>query len=106
MAVATSIVLLVTSLAPLLGPGMSGLAATVPVFAIVLAVFAHRHQGGRAAQSVMRGLLLGLFGFVGFFVTVFLLVTRTGLATAFGLALLVNLLINGASLMLLRERPA
>ena len=99
MAVAAALVLVVTSVAAVIGPDLSGLAATFPLFAIVLAVFAHRHQGSR---SVMRGLLLGLFGFVGFFVAVSLLVTQRGLLSTFGIALLVNLLIHGAAYLVLR----
>jgi nitrate reductase gamma subunit len=51
----------------------------------------------------MRGLLLGLFGFAGFFATVSLLVTRTDVATAFAGALAVTLLIQGATLLVLRR---
>jgi uncharacterized membrane protein (GlpM family) len=105
MIVATLLVLLVTAAAYLIGPDLSGLAATFPLFAIVLAVFAHRHQGSAAAQNVMRGLLLGLFGFVGFFAAVWTVVTRMDLVSTFSVALVVNLLIQGASLLTLRERP-
>ncbi len=106
IAVATALVLLITSIAGVIGPALSGLAAAFPLFATVLGVFAHRHHGRSAAQSVMRGLLLGLFGFAGFFATVSLLVTRTGIATAFTAALVVTLLIQGASFAALRERAA
>src|SRR5437016_5011854 len=41
MAVATGLVVSLTELAPLLGATISGLAATYPVFAAVLAAFAH-----------------------------------------------------------------
>ncbi|MFO1314899.1 MAG: hypothetical protein U1F58_04795 [Burkholderiales bacterium] len=104
MAVATGLVLLITSVATAIGPGMSGLAATFPLFATVLAVFAHRHQGAPAAQSVLRGLLLGLFGFTGFFATISLLVTRVGLPGTFAAALAVNLLISAAAYPALRRR--
>jgi hypothetical protein len=67
MLVATGLVLLITSIAELIGPGLSGLAATFPLFAIVLAVFAHGHYGSFAAHTVFRGLAFGLFGFIGFF---------------------------------------
>ncbi len=65
IAVATALVLVITSIASVIGPDLSGLAAAFPLFATVLGVFAHRHDGAPAAQSVMRGLLLGLFGFAG-----------------------------------------
>ena len=103
MLVATGLVLLITSTANLIGPGLSGLAATFPLFAIVLAVFAHQHHGAPAAQSVFRGLALGLFGFVGFFASVSLLVTRVGLATAFLAALVVNLVISVLAYPALRQ---
>lgn len=57
---ATGLVLLITSIANVIGPGLSGLAATFPLLAMVLAVFAHQRQGTSAAQSVFRGLVLGL----------------------------------------------
>jgi hypothetical protein len=74
------------------------------MFAIVLAVFAHRHHGRSAARSVLRGLALGLFGFVGFFATVSVLVTRTGLVSTFAAALAVNLLISAGAYPALRRR--
>jgi hypothetical protein len=104
MLVATGLVLLITSIANVIGPSLSGLAATFPLFAIVLGVFAHRHQGGPAAQSVFRGLVLGLFGFVGFFATLSLVITRVGLASAFAAALAVNLLIAASVYPILRSR--
>jgi len=103
MVVATSLVLVVTSVANDLGPSLSGLAATFPLFAIVLVVFAHQQQGAAAVRGVMRGLMLGLYGVVGFFSAVSLLVARIGLASAFAVALAVNLLIHGATLVVLRR---
>jgi len=104
MAVATGLVMLITAVAPAIGPGSSGLAATFPLFATVLAVFAHRHHGAPAAHGVLRGLLLGLFGFVGFFATVSVLVTQAGLAATFTAALAVNLVISAAAYPVLRSR--
>ena len=105
MIVATALVLLVTTIAHAIGPDLSGLAATISLSAVVLAVFAHRHQGSAAAQSVLRGLLLGLFGFVGFFATLSLLVVRSGLAAAFGAALIANLAIHGVAYLVLHRPP-
>ncbi len=44
MFVATGLVILITSAAPLLGPKLSGLLTTYPVYAGVLAVFAQRNE--------------------------------------------------------------
>jgi hypothetical protein len=64
----------------------------------VLAVFSHRLQGAEAAVSVLRGLLLGLFAFAGFFLTVAQLLETNGIAGAFGAAILVALALQGISL--------
>src|SRR5216683_172577 len=45
----------------------SALLATYPLFGAVLAAFAHGLSGAAAAGRVLRGLLIGLFGFTGFF---------------------------------------
>jgi hypothetical protein len=91
-------VIALTAAAPLLGPRLAGLIAPYPLYATVLGVFAHRLQGAEAAVSVLRGLLLGLFAFAGFFLTVALLLETNGIAVAFGAALVVALALQAASL--------
>jgi len=78
--------------------------ATFPIFAAVLAVFAHRLQGPMAARQVLWGLLVGLFGFIGFFFVIGLTMTSFGIALAFAAATLTALAIQGASLWLIRGR--
>jgi hypothetical protein len=67
MVIATVLVLAITSAASLLGPRVSGLLATIPLYASILAAFAHRQIGPLAAVQVWRGLLFGLFGFGAFY---------------------------------------
>jgi hypothetical protein len=86
MVVATVLVLALTSAAPFVGARLAGLLATFPVFAAVLTVFAHRAQGNAAAQHVVRGLLLGLFAFSGFFIVIALTIERIGIIAAFATA--------------------
>ncbi|HEY7350617.1 MAG TPA: hypothetical protein VH599_20070 [Ktedonobacterales bacterium] len=83
MVVATAFVLLLTGLAPVLGARLTGLLAPFPLYASILAVFAHRLQGGASAVKVLRGLLFGLFAFAGFFLALALLIERVGIAPAF-----------------------
>jgi hypothetical protein len=104
MAVAAALVLGLTASAPLIGARAAGLSATYPVFAAVLAVFAHRVGGAGAARQVLRGLLIGLFGFTGFFFVLGLSLERLGIALAFALATLLDLLIQGGTLWLMRRR--
>jgi hypothetical protein len=98
MLVATVFVLALTSAAPALGSRLSGLLSPFPVYAAVLCVFAHRLQGVSAAIAVMRGLLLGLFSFAAFFALLVFLLEPEGIAVAFAIAIVVALLIQGASL--------
>src|SRR5579872_1085881 len=101
MAVATGIVLILTTAAPVLGPHLTGLLTTFPVYASVLAVFAHHQQGPAAAQQVLRGLLLGLFGFASFFLVVAALIEHTGIGPAFAAAVLVVAAVQGIALWVL-----
>jgi hypothetical protein len=103
MAVATALVIAVTAAASTLGPRLSGLLATFPIFATVLTVFAHQVQGGTAARQVLRGLLMGLYGFAGFFAVLSLLLSRASVPIAFLTAGLAAMLIQGLSFKLMRR---
>jgi hypothetical protein len=103
MIVATVFVLLLTSLARNLGPQLTGLLAPFPLYAAILTVFAHRLEGPGAAVQVLRGLLLGLFAFAGFFLVVALTIERMGEAVGFAAALAVTLALQAGSLWILRR---
>jgi hypothetical protein len=103
MASATVVVLLITGFAGALDPRLSGILATYPVYAAILTVFAHR-TGTAPAVQVLRGLLLGLFAFAAFFVILGASIERVGIATAFVLAIVGALAIQGGSLLLLVRR--
>ena len=53
MVVATVFVLLLTAIAPLLGPYLSGLLSPFPLFGAILTVFTHRSQGSIAATRLL-----------------------------------------------------
>ncbi|MBI1773788.1 MAG: hypothetical protein HYR63_00440 [Proteobacteria bacterium] len=106
MIVATLLVVGLTAVAPSLGPRLAGIIASFPVFASTLTVFAHREQGAAAAQCVLRGLVFGLFGFTGFFLTLGFLIEPAGVAPAFAAAIVVNLCVQGASLWAVRRTRA
>jgi hypothetical protein len=105
MVVATTLVLALTAAAATLGSRLSGLLATFPVYAGILAVFAHRQDGPRPATRALRGLLAGLFGFGAFFAVLAALIERGGVIRAFGAALAVTLALQAAALRLVREPP-
>jgi len=103
MIVATGLVLGLTTLAPHVGPHLSGLFATYPIFAAVLAAFGHHGRGPAAAVQVLRGLLIGLFAFTGFFVMLATTIERLGIAASFAVATIVALAIQGCSLAIVRR---
>lgn len=98
MAVATAVVLLLTSAARHLGPTISGLLTPVPVFLLVMAVFAQRSQGAQAGIRVLRGGVIGSFAFAVFFLVVGALLGRVGTGATYALASLSVLAVNGAVL--------
>jgi len=98
MVVGTALVVGLTAAAPLLGPRLAGLIDPYPLYATVLAVFSHRLLGAPSAVAVLRGLLLGLFAFAGYFLTVSQLLEPDGIALAFGAAIAVALAIQAVSL--------
>ena len=70
MLFATTIVVVLTAIAAELGPDWTGVLSPVPVFATVLASFAHARAGPRAPARLLRGIVGGSFGFGAFFVVV------------------------------------
>lgn len=106
MLIAALFVALLTGSAGLLGPRLTGLVAPFPVYATILAVFAHQQQGGEAAGGVLRGLLFGMFAFVIFFIVVSTLLAHAGIAATFSAAIVAALLSHGVTLWLLRRPRA
>jgi uncharacterized membrane protein (GlpM family) len=102
MVVATALVLALTAAAATLGARLSGLLATFPVYAGILAVFAHGQDGPGPATRALRGLLAGLFGFGAFFVVLAALIERVGMVRAFAAALAVTLALQGAAVWAVR----
>lgn len=88
--------------AVLVGPQVGGLLAALPVLASVLAVFTHRREGSRAVVALLRGMVVGMTGFVGFCAVVAWLIVPLGTGTAFAAAVVTALTFQ---LLLLDRRP-
>ncbi len=101
--IGASFILLITGIAPYIGARLTGLLTTIPLYISILTVFAHRHQGAASATNVLRGLILGLFSFAGFYLVLGLLIENSSLAVSFGAATLATLTIQGASFLILRQ---
>src|SRR2546426_252513 len=103
MLAASAVVVILTGVASSLGPQLSGLLSTFPLYASILAAFTQRFQDAAAARRLLRGLITGIFTFAVFFLLIAALVERWGILVTFGLATLVALLLHGCSLWLLRR---
>src|SRR5215468_8617341 len=103
MIVATSVVLILTTAATQLGPTLSGLFSPIPVFLLVLSIFAQRAEGADASIRVMRGGIVGSFAFALFFLIVGFGLTRLGIGATYALASLSAIVINGFALSLGRR---
>jgi hypothetical protein len=101
-AVATALVVGLTSAATQVGPDASGAAASFLLIGAAIAAFAHVSQGPAAGVSVMRGMASALFAFAAFFLVAGVALTRMPLFAAFGLAVAGAVITQGATLMLVR----
>jgi len=101
--VGTSFILLMTGIAPHIGPRLTGLLTTIPLYAGILTIFAHRQHGHAGANSVLRGLILGLFSFAGFYLVLGLLIQNTNLLISFSATTLSALIVQGATLLVLQK---
>jgi hypothetical protein len=77
------LVLVLTGLAGSLGPHLSGLLASFPVLATVLAAFTHVQDGPAAAAQLLRGFSTGLVTFAIFCFCIAELLPRHSTAVAF-----------------------
>jgi hypothetical protein len=103
MAVATAFVVVLTGVSAQLGARLTGLLAPYPLYAAVLAVFAHQGGGPAAGIDVLRGLLAGLFGFIAFFASLAELLGVAGVPTAFVAAVATNVVVQVLALAALRR---
>jgi hypothetical protein len=100
--VATALVVGLSAAAGALGPRVVGLIAPFPVYASVMASFAHALDGPGAAVRLLRGLLAGAFGFACFYLVVALLVTH-GVVPAFLAATLIAIAVEAGVLWTVRR---
>jgi hypothetical protein len=85
MLTAGSIVFLLASMAQLLGPDVSGLLASLPVYSGVLAVFNHI-KSSASAVSMLKGVVVGASGTAAFSGVLMLGLTVVPIAVCFALA--------------------
>ena len=104
MAAATALVFLITGLAALLGPQLTGLLTPFPIYVTTMGVFTHRSQGGEETVKLIRGVIIGTFTFIIFFLIVSSTLVALGLGFSFLAAIVASLLIHLTSLQFLRPK--
>ncbi len=102
----TTLVVAISTIAPLLGPHTSGVVATFPLYVSILSVFTHATEGPAAAVSVQRGLLVGLFGTTAFALILHLGLVGLGIGPVFLVAIASTVAIQAVALQFLRRTTA
>jgi hypothetical protein len=92
---ATSVVILITEGATLLGPHLSGLLTPFPAYTIVLGAFIHKLDGAGASTIFLRGVLYGTFTSASFFFVNAFLLAQTGLWAAMSAAVVASVIMHG-----------
>ena len=93
--IATTFVIVLTTVANVLGPQLSGLISTFPIYGVLFAVFTHFQQGPQAAANLLRGIVLGSAAYALFFLTIGVCLIPVGMALTYVLAPLAALLMSG-----------
>lgn len=109
MVVAVILVFTLTTVAPLLGPELSGLLATYPVYASVMTTFTHRVAGLPSAIELVRGHLTGIYGTVTFFLVLIVMLVPAGIAPSILVAVAAALATQAVAFRIApgrRSRPA
>ncbi len=86
---ALAMVLAITIASGSLGATVSGLLAPFPILTSVLIVFTHLHHGARETQVLIRGFLLGFYGFAAFSFVLAVALPELSTAASFLLAIAV-----------------
>ena len=94
MLIATAMVAGTTAAATLLGSRMSGVLSALPILGGLLAIFTQQREGRDAAVSLVAAMIIGSLPGILFFAVVHALVQRAPLATAYGTATLIAMLLG------------
>ncbi|MFT3855976.1 MAG: hypothetical protein QM742_00130 [Aquabacterium sp.] len=106
MAAGAALVMAVTWMAAQAGPHWSGLLAMFPVLGVVLAVFSHRQMGGSFTVALLRNMVWGYFAFATFCTLLALMLRAHGLLAGFVVAVGAALMVQAATLVLIRRQAA
>jgi hypothetical protein len=105
-----ALIIALTAAVDAFGSLIGGVLTALPTLASVLAVFTHRDDGPYAVAAMLRGMIAGMAGFVGFCALVAVMVVPLGAPIAFGAAAVGAVVLQAAALgcgaQLTRVSPA
>ena len=104
MIAATALVVLITEIAPMLGPHLSGLLTPFPIYATVLGVFIHKFDGSKACVLFLRGVVTGCFTSAFFFFLIASFIVQFGLLQSITMALLGGTITHATLLYLVSRK--
>jgi hypothetical protein len=103
MLVATAFVVGLTTFAANLGAQLSGLLSPFPTFTSVIAVFTHHQQGADTAVQLLRGVVVGTFSFLCFFLVVAVLLPVVPMLWTYLAATAASIGVNSLALRFVRS---
>jgi hypothetical protein len=103
MLVATAFVVGLTTFAANLGAQLSGLLSPFPTFTMVIAVFTHHQQGADTAVQLLRGVVVGSFSCVCFFLVVAVLLPVVPMVLTYLAATAASIGVNSLALRFVRS---
>lgn len=101
--VGTSLIVALTTVAPILGPRVSGLISTFPVYVTTLTFFAQRQGGSAGVVALQRGLVVGLFGWLAFWAALLVVMPGAGIGPGSAAAIAAALVVQGLSFGILGD---
>jgi hypothetical protein len=102
MLVATAFVVGLTTFAANLGAQLSGLLSPFPIFTTVIAIFTHHQQGADTASQLLRGVVVGTFSFLCFFLVVAVLLPLVPMFLTYLAATAASIGVNSLALRFVR----
>lgn len=101
---ALALAALIAFSAPIFGPVVSGILLSVPITGSIIPPFTLALYGSEALARLLRGFVVGLSGFTGFFATLAFLLAPWGIVGAFTCAVAIALLVVVCVDRLARQR--
>jgi uncharacterized membrane protein (GlpM family) len=88
------LVLVTTSIAKTLGPGLSGVFVVFPIGTSILAIFTHIYSGKEQASTLLKGLMLGMFSIILFYLLLVSMPSGIGFYASFALSIVITAIVQ------------